>query len=245
MPFRVSIVDDEPWTAIDAQHSIDWARFGFSFCEHYSSPSEALARIPFVDYSLILVDIRMPVMDGHELIRKLKERQVQARFAILSGYSDFEYARTAMRLGVEDYFVKPLEPDEIHRFLNGLSRELHEMQPAEPPIDPQFSGVLEYIDLHAPEKLRLEDVADSLGYSKNYLCHLFQKNIGMTYVQYLTRKRIDNAKQLLSRTTLPLADVASRCGFSDLPYFTRVFKREQNLTPAEYRKLQRTRGREK
>lgn len=245
MPFRVSIVDDEPWTAIDAQHSIDWARFGFSFCEHYSSPSEALAHIPFVDYSLILVDIRMPVMDGLELIRKLKERQVQARFAILSGYSDFEYARTAMRLGVEDYFVKPLEPDEIHRFLNGLSRELHEMQPAEPPIDPQFSGVLEYIDLHAPEKLRLEDVADSLGYSKNYLCHLFQKNIGMTYVQYLTRKRIDNAKQLLSRTTLPLADVASRCGFSDLPYFTRVFKREQNLTPAEYRKLQRTRGREK
>ena len=243
MPFRVSIVDDEPWTAIDAQHSIDWARFGFAFCEHYSNPSDALARIPSANYSLILVDIRMPVMDGLELIRRLKEMQVQARFAILSGYSDFEYARTALRLGVEDYFVKPLEPEEIHRFLYGLARELGGARAEAPSVDPQFSGVLEYIDLHAPEKLRLEDVADSLGYSKNYLCHLFQKNLGMTYVQYLTRRRLDSARQLLARTALPLADVASRCGFSDLPYFTRVFKREQNQTPAEYRKAARARER--
>lgn len=241
MPFHVCIIDDEPWTAIDAAHSIDWARFGFRLTQHYASPAEALKEIPSMGYSLILVDIRMPVMDGLELISRLKEASVQARFAILSGYSDFEYARKALRLGVKDYFVKPLEPDEIHAFLSALSRELQSSAPDSPPVDPQFSEILGYIDLHAGEKLRLEEVADSLGYNRNYVCHLFQKNLGMTFVQYLTQRRIENARQLLSNTNLSLAQIASRCGFSDIAYFSRVFKRESDQTPAEYRKKHLTR----
>ena len=236
MAFHVCIVDDEPWTAIDAMHSIDWARFGFKLDKHYSSPSEALQDIPLRGYSLVLVDIRMPVMDGLELIRRLKQAGVQSRFAILSGYSDFEYARSAIRLGVENYFVKPLEPDEIHGFLSDLSRKLHTDAPDSSAVDPQFAEILSYIDLHAADKLRLEDVADSLGYNKNYICHLFQKNIGMTYVQYLTRRRIEIAKDLLLNTKLSMLDIAARCGFADGAYFTRVFKRETDQTPAEFRK---------
>ena len=232
MAFHVCIVDDEPWAAVDAQHSVDWGRFGFKFTRHYSSPAEALNEIPRMRYSLILVDIRMPGMDGLELIRRLKEKQVDAHFAILSGYSDFEYARTAIRLGVQNYFVKPLEPEEIYQ----LSRELLTDQPQLPAIDPQFSEILEYIDLHASEKLRLEDVADSLGYNKNYICHLFQKHIGQTYVQYLTQRRLENARRLLTDTALPIAEIALRCGFSDNTYFNRVFKRATNRTPAEYRR---------
>ena len=236
MAFHVCIVDDEPWAAVDAQHSVDWGRFGFKFTRHYSSPAEALNEIPRMRYSLILVDIRMPGMDGLELIRRLKEKQVDAHFAILSGYSDFEYARTAIRLGVQNYFVKPLEPEEIHQHLYQLSRELLTDQPQLPAIDPQFSEILEYIDLHASAKLRLEDVADSLGYNKNYICHLFQKHIGQTYVQYLTQRRLENARRLLTDTALPIAEIALRCGFSDNTYFNRVFKRATNRTPAEYRR---------
>lgn len=236
MAFHVCIVDDEPWTAIDAMHSIDWARFGFKFTKHYSTPAEALAEIPQMHYSLILVDIRMPGLSGLELIQRLQEERVQSRFAILSGYSDFEYARTAMRLGVQDYFVKPLEPDEIHQFLSNLSRELKAEKSDAIPVDPQFSEILSYIDLHAAEKLRLEDVAENLGYNKNYVCHLFQKHIGQTYVHYLTQRRLENAKQLLGDTRLSLDQVAARCGFSDAAYFNRVFKKELKQTPAEYRR---------
>ena len=109
MPFRVSIVDDEPWTAIDAQHSIDGRD---SVSPSASTIPTRPTRSP-ASLGELQPDSRghpNAVMDGLELIRRLKEMQVQARFAILSGYSDFEYARTALRLGVEDYFVKPLEP---------------------------------------------------------------------------------------------------------------------------------------
>lgn len=236
MAFHVCIIDDEPWIAIDAMHSIDWAHFNFKFIKHYASSSEALKEIPSMHYDLILVDVRMPVMDGLELIRRLKAAGVQAQFAILSGYSDFEYARTALRLGVQDYFVKPLEPDELHTFLSNLTRKLHSAQPDASAMDPQFSEILGYIDLHASEKLRLEDVADTLGYSKNHICHLFQKNLSKTYVQYLTERRVENACQLLANTQLSLSEIASRCGFSDSAYFNKVFKRETNQTPADYRK---------
>lgn len=236
MAYQVCIVDDEPWAAIDAMNSIDWHRFGFEFTKHYSTTTEALSEIPLKNYALILVDIRMPVMDGLELIRRLKEANVQAQFAILSGYSDFEYARTAMRLGVKDYFVKPLEPDEIHHYLNSFSHAEPESFKSALSVTPQFHKILEYIDAHISDKLALEDVAASLGYNKNYICNLFQKNIGQTFVQYLTQRRIETAKHLLAHTTLSLYDIAIQCGFSDYAYFTRVFKRELKQTPTEYRK---------
>ncbi|MDO4355144.1 MAG: helix-turn-helix domain-containing protein [Clostridia bacterium] len=236
MAYRVCIVDDEPWAAIDAMNSIDWQRFGFEFTKHYSSAMEALNEIPLKNYTLILVDISMPAMDGLELIRRLQEARVQAQFAILSGYSDFEYARAAIRLGVRDYFVKPLEPDEIHHYLSTFSPAEPESSEPTLTVTPQFSEILEYIDAHLSGKLTLDTVANSLGYNKNYICHLFQKNIGQTYVQYLTHRRIEHAKHLLAHTTASLYDVATQCGFSDYAYFTRVFKRELKQTPTEYRK---------
>lgn len=236
MPFYACIVDDEPWIAVDIMHSIDWAHFDFKFVKHYLSAAEALAEIPSMHYDLILVDIHMPVMNGLQLIQRLKELGVQTQFAMLTGYSDFEYARTALRLGVQDYFVKPLQPEEIHSFLNKLSNHLHSTSGKDDAIDPQFAEILAYINLHASEKIRLEDVAEQLGYSKNHICHLFQKNLSTTYVQYLTQRRVENACQLLRNTNLSLTQIAERCGFSDAAYFTKVFKRETNRTPADYRK---------
>lgn len=239
MSHLVCMIDDEPWAAIDAEHSIDWAYFGFKFSKHYSNPIEALSDIPHMNYSLILVDIRMPEIDGLELIRRLKEQEVQAQFAILSGYSDFEYARTAIRLGVQDYFVKPLDPAELNQYLSTLSKKLHGDLAETSELDPQFSEILEYIDLHASEKLKLDDIARALNYNKNYICQLFQKNIQKTYVQYLTERRVENARQLITGSTLSFNEISSRCGFSDYSYFNRVFKHVTGHTPAEYRNLNR------
>lgn len=233
---KLIIADDERIIRETISTIINWKEYDIEVVGLCKNGMETYDMIMDETPDIVLTDIRMPGMDGLELIRRLKEKKVDSHFAILSGYSDFEYARTAIRLGVQNYFVKPLEPEEIHQYLYELSRELSADQPQSPAIDPQFSEILEYIDLHASEKLRLEDVADSLGYNKNYICHLFQKHIGQTYVKYLTQRRLENAQRLLTDTALPIAEIALRCGFSDNTYFNRVFKRATNRTPAEYRR---------
>ena len=233
MSFLAAIVDDEPWTMIDAGSSVDWERFGFRLVKHYATPAEALREIPSMGYTLVLVDIRMPGMDGLELIRRLKEEYSGAHYAILSGYSDFEYARAALRLGAEEYFSKPLEPDEIHAYLAKIAASGGAAEAA--PQDAQFSQIVDYINLNLSSRLRLDDIADRFGYNRNYLSQLIAKKLGISFGRYVTRRRVESAKRLLAHTPLPASAVASRCGFSDELYFYKVFKREAGMTPAEYR----------
>jgi AraC-like DNA-binding protein len=72
--------------------------------------------------------------------------------------------------------------------------------------------------------------------SKYYLIHLFKEHTGKTPLQYIIQKKIDLAKRLLSTTTLPLYGVAVRLGYEDQNYFSKVFKRTENMTPMEYRR---------
>lgn len=73
---------------------------------------------------IVLTDIRMPEFDGIEMIRRLKEAGSQARFVILSGYAEFQYARSAMTLGVEDYITKPVEEEELSSVLKKLCNSI-------------------------------------------------------------------------------------------------------------------------
>ena len=234
MAHLAALVDDEPWTMIDAERSVDWERFGFKLVRHYTSPVEALQEIPLVNYSLIMVDIRMPGMDGLELISRLRKKHVPAHFAILSGYSDFEYARSALRLGAEEYFSKPLDPEEIHSYLAKLApaydTEALSMQ------EVLFRQILDYIRLNLYSRIRLEDIADRFGYNKNYISQLFTKKLGVCFSTYVTQARIESAKRLLGGSPLSIAEIAERCGFTDEMYFHRIFKRETGMTPTEYRK---------
>ena len=73
---------------------------------------------------LIITDIRMPVMDGLEMMRKLREQDGDWHFVILSGYSEFEYAKKAIRYGADDYLIKPLAPDDVMSLLDTVQRRI-------------------------------------------------------------------------------------------------------------------------
>ena len=74
---------------------------------------EGMELILRADPDLVITDVRMPEMDGLEMIEALQERGVNAHCVILSGYSEFEYAKKAIRYGVDDYLLKPLAPEDI------------------------------------------------------------------------------------------------------------------------------------
>lgn len=78
----------------------------------------------------MITDIQMPVMSGLEMIAKARHKGLESRYLILSGYSEFQYARQALRLGVDDYLLKPIDPDALVEKLLGLAREIENKRAA-------------------------------------------------------------------------------------------------------------------
>lgn len=100
-----------------------------------------------------------------------------------------------------------------------------------------LSRALAYINKNYAEELSLEVVASKIFVSTYYLSHLFRDEMNMTFLDYVTKARIENAKRLL-KTDISTADVAASVGYSDSSYFSKAFKKETGFTPAQYRKMQ-------
>ena len=97
--YRVFLVDDEPWALVVLKNIIVWSDYGFVVSGEAEDGGKALERIEHTNPDLIISDIRMPGMDGLVLMEKLRELGRRTQVLLVSGYTDFEYARRAMRLG--------------------------------------------------------------------------------------------------------------------------------------------------
>jgi two-component system response regulator YesN len=115
---KVMLVDDEPWVLEGLRTMVDWPRYGFEVCAEALSGVDALRLIQEHKPDLLLTDINLPVMSGLALIAAVKEvMDLPPRFVILSGYDDFNYARTALRHKVDGYLLKPVDDEEIEELL--------------------------------------------------------------------------------------------------------------------------------
>lgn len=110
---RVMFADDEPYMLEGLRTMIDWNKLGFEVCGEASDGEDALALVASTLPHLVLTDVRMPVIDGLELIEQASSLHPEMKFIILSGYADFEYAKRAMRHGVVNYLMKPLIEAEL------------------------------------------------------------------------------------------------------------------------------------
>lgn len=122
--FRLLIVDDEPFIAEGISRIVDWAEYGIEICLATSSSLEALDYILKNHVDILLTDIKMPDLNGIDLIRTIKQREIDVCIIVLSGYNEFEYVRTAALMGIENYLLKPVNIAELDKTLLNTIRNI-------------------------------------------------------------------------------------------------------------------------
>lgn len=344
------IVDDEPIIREGLRVVIDWPEHGFEICGEAGNGREALESIKELAPDLMIVDVKMPVIDGLKLMELVRQAKPNTQFLVISGYSEFAYAQRAIDLGALGYLLKPIDKlelasrverarqvlqrlyntrtdraildicwgdaeqelvkqlcmavefgnhaqiacltaqvgelycagsismaratstylhiyfavirslkaaerlkgqlnsyDEIvdqafactardmleelfRRKLSDLSRQLMLSSPAE-----LVARIKSYVEVNYAQRLTLEELAATIGYTPAYLGKLFRSQTGMRFADYLGSIRLDRAKEML-QTGANVHEVAEQVGYRDIDYFNRKFKQRFGANPSSFKK---------
>ena len=262
--YKFLFVDDEEIVRRGFREKIAWAEIGFEFLEPCKNGREAIQRIAQEHPDVVMTDICMPLVDGLEVAAYIADRFPEIIVIILSGYDEFEYARSALRSRVVEYLLKPITSRELSALVAKLKTRLDETAsrrseleiasaqtrfPASDETSDLFNAkgsrslamtkvaeTQEYIERNfAKKKLSVDEICRDLFISPSYLSRLLKHHLGKTFVDALTDFRIEKAKQLLAGSDLNIYAVADAVGFSDPHYFSTIFKKVTGVTPSEYR----------
>ena len=116
----VLIADDEKIVREGLRNIIDWEALGFSICDEASTGTQTLEMIHLYNPGLVLLDIKMPGMNGTDLIEKARNEGFAGYFIIISGYSDFSYAQKVIQYGASCYLTKPVDEDELEKAVTSV-----------------------------------------------------------------------------------------------------------------------------
>jgi two-component system response regulator YesN len=124
MAYQVFFVEDEIVTREGIRNNVDWQGHGFDLCGEAPDGEIALPLLQSAPPDVLITDIKMPFMDGLQLCRIVRERMPTTKIVILSGHDEFEYAQTAVKLGVTEYLLKPVTVQNLHQVLRRLAAQL-------------------------------------------------------------------------------------------------------------------------
>lgn len=143
--YRVIVVDDEIWICKLIRKIIDWDEAGFQIVAEADSGTAAQQLIETIKPDLVITDIRMPGMDGISLIKNTREMNIDSEFVIISGFSDFEYARSAIAFDVFGYLLKPLDKEELQDVLAKVKSRLDQKHAIKSKIEISDSRIVQQL----------------------------------------------------------------------------------------------------
>lgn len=244
---KIVVAEDEELILNHIIKNIHQTGLGFVVAGAAQNGKQALAMIEAHSPDLLLTDIRMPVIDGLELLKNVTFHYPYIKTVIISGYSEFDYAKQAIRFGVEDYLLKPLEYEELWKVLEkiklaleteslSLKNAIPHTEPAGHSPEEMVTIVAQFIKDHFNQGINLNSLAESFNFNASYLSKLFKKYYHETPVKYVLNLRIQEAKHLLHRQPeLSVKTIGELVGYPDPFYFSRIFKQITGQSPSEFR----------
>ena len=122
--YKVLLVDDEEEVRNAIEQRINWEELGFEVIGKAQNGVKAMEIAEKLQPDVVITDIKMPYMNGLELARNLKEENPGVRILILTGFDEFEYAKEAVHLEIEEYILKPINANELSECLKRLKNVL-------------------------------------------------------------------------------------------------------------------------
>ncbi len=233
------LADDERWVLMGLRKLIQKSGLPYRVVGEADNGLSAIKELRMLRPQVLFTDIRMPGLTGLELIQTIAKEKLNIQTVLISGYADFEYARTALRSGVFDYILKPIKEEELFDILSRLAKKFQTEQLSEEEIiigDYGISEIVQEIQNNYTKDISLQPLAEKYGISSGYLSALLKKELGVSFSKYITSKRMQFARELLKDSRLSIDSVAQQTGYHDYFYFTKVFKETHGISPSKYRK---------
>lgn len=236
------IVDDEPDIREGLKYLIDWEGHGFTICGEAENGRDALEQISVLSPDIVISDIRMPELDGLELLKKVHEAGSWIKFIILSGYSEFEYAKRAIKYKIADYLLKPVDEDELITLLEGLKAEIRQnaafrpQNPLKTSTREVINKTIDFIEKNHAGGATLKNASLNVFLSEAYLGKLFKDETGESFHNYLNRVRIEKARDYMLNTDMKIYEICEKTGYESIDYFRKQFRKIMGIGPIEFKK---------
>lgn len=244
--YRFILVEDDFHIRNGLSRFFPWNTLGFQLVECFENGKKALDFLRINQVDVVLTDIRMPVMDGLTLAKEVKKIAPDTQIIFLTAYRSFDYAQEALDCGARNYIVKSTKYDDLIRIFNGIREDLdrksspavsHKEQIPDPAFDNRI--VREVISLIDADIARasLQRLADAVQLNPVYLSRLFKEKTGTNFSDYILKKKMETAAQLLKNTNCSIYEISELTGYSNDKNFSRAFKKYYGISPTGYRHI--------
>ncbi len=240
--------------------SLDWNSIGIEEVFAAGNGEEARKVLLGENIDIGIFDIRMPGMSGLELAEMIQEQEMDTIVVLLTGFSEFEYARRAIRSGCCEYLLKPVNPRELLDTIEKVKVRLEtkrcqrQMREEEEKKEEAFDYVLQVKRLFPKvsgsvrnmltdmaegfsQPISLKNMAERDHFAQSYISKKIKQETGYSFIDILNAIRLMNAAKLLQEgESIGLA--CEKSGFRDQRYFSQIFRKAFGLSPSEYRKTE-------
>lgn len=239
---NIILVDDETAMLEILEQVVPWERLGIKKVYTARNAEEARKIFQTKQIDMTLCDIEMPKESGLDLIEWIQGLYPSVLNIILTGHADFNYARSAISLGVYRFLLKPVSFEEVERTVAEAVSKLEDetvygsesLQNKEKDSD-AVEEVKKYLEAHYNETITRNDVEQLVHLNRDYINRSFKAATGYTLMEYVQYCRIHMAKKLLRETQNTVSEICCEIGYDHPAYFSKIFKTRVGMAPLEYR----------
>ncbi|GGE31014.1 DNA-binding response regulator [Pullulanibacillus camelliae] len=253
--YKLLLVEDEDLVRNGIKRFVSFSELNIEEIYEAANGEEGLRLFQEHQPDLVLLDINMPRMNGLDFAAKVKAIKPSVKMAVITGYDYYDYAVTALKLGINDYVLKPVSRNDVFEVLNKLVGALKQegqqsellallqdfQMKAEPDKTSAYSDdeqkqIMRIIEENlANPRFSLTVLAGQMGFSAGYMSTLFKKLFKVSFQDYLVSWRLEHAKLLLLASDKKVYEISEDVGFDNPNYFSATFKKKFGISPLHYR----------